>query len=79
MVDFNSSEAELGESHPRYTGLGKRSIELMAENAMADRLQSKRMSKNLVTTLRSPNTEYQCELWHARLCAFREYTLGIKQ
>ena len=79
--DFRSSDGEFGEPINRYAGvaLGKRSIKLMLENATEDRMSSKKASKLLPLTLANPRLEYYCELWHARLTAFRRDTLRVKK
>jgi hypothetical protein len=76
----DSDDYDLGEAPPsRYSNLGKRSIDAIFENANSDRLESKKQSKHLQLTMKSPNIEYQIELWHARLTAFRKHTLKIQK
>lgn len=63
----------------RFPGAGKRSLQSMLESAMEDRVESNKKVKAAVLTHKSPNVEYQCSLWKARLDTFRTAVLGVKE
>jgi hypothetical protein len=80
MDDIDSDDQDFGPAPTgRYSTAGKRSIAELADNALSDRLTSKKVARGLELTKRSPNLEYQMYLWHARFTAFRLGTLNIKK
>ncbi|KAF2711953.1 hypothetical protein K504DRAFT_531123 [Pleomassaria siparia CBS 279.74] len=76
--ELNSSDIEFGPAPmSRFAYAGKKSIDKMLGTASVDRLESKKASKHLQMTAKSPNTQYAVTLWHNRFLEFRRNTLEI--
>ena len=73
---MNSSDIEFTPPKPSpYEHAGRRGLEKFKKTAEADRIQSKKASKNLQLTAGSPEQQYKLFLWHNRFKAFQEATL----
>ena len=74
---FNSSDVEVTPPRPsHFDHAGQMSINKILDNAMQDRVSSKKEVKNLKFTLGRPLVQYQHALWMRRLQAFRTEALG---
>ncbi|KAK0125600.1 hypothetical protein ONS96_009435 [Cadophora gregata f. sp. sojae] len=76
--DFNSSDMEFEERPNPFWAAGLESIEAIMDQALEDRVSSKKMSKTLTHAEGSPKTEYITALWMNRFKAFRTHTLKKK-
>lgn len=77
--DFNSSDVDLGPAPERpYQSAGKSSLERMLDNAFEDRIESKRVTKNLTFSRGAPGTQYAHSLWYNRFSTFYTGTLGLE-
>lgn len=80
--DVNSSDFEFEETPATNSNLfaqaGKASIEAIINNAVQDRYNSKKISKQLTFVKGSKKTQYINNLWYRRMQAFREHTLKVK-
>lgn len=73
--DFDSSDIEFEARPTKFPNLGQKSIRAIVDQAVEDRITSKRVSKTLTHAEASPKTEYRTQLWSNRFMAFREHTL----
>lgn len=77
-ADFRSSDMEFSPSpQPKSTKLGLRSLELLKENAAADRISSKKAVKKLKYVNLVPREQYRHDLWMIRFRTFRDVTLNV--
>ena len=80
--NMNSSHFELDDAPTATTNpfaqAGKASIEAIIHNAVEDRYNSKKISKQLTFVKGSKKKQYLCNLWYNRLQAFEEHTLKVK-
>lgn len=73
---MNSSDIEFTPPKPNpYANAGRRGLEKLKSNAEADRIQSKKASKNLQLTTGTPEKQYKLSLWYNRFKAFQEAVL----
>lgn len=73
---MNSSDIEFTPPKPNpFANAGRRGLKKLKSNPDADRIQSKKASKNLQLTLGSPEKQYLISLWYNRFNVFRESVL----
>lgn len=79
MDDLNSSDIEFEEAAPgRFAHAGQQGIEQFINNAMSDRIESKKASKQLQLGFNAPGSDYLVSLWSNRFKVFREVTLRLE-
>ena len=75
---INSSDVELSPTPvTRFSNVDQKSIDKILDNALKDRISSKKEVKELAFTLGRPSTQYQHALWMRRLQTYRSETLGV--
>ena len=76
---FNSSDIEFDEPPPNpFSGAGKASIDAIIAHAFEDRIESKKISKQLTFVKGRPGTQYRNTLWYQRFQSFREHSLRVR-
>jgi len=76
---FNSSDIEFDEPPPNpFSGVGKASIDAIIAHAVEDRIESKKISKQLTFVKGRPGTQYRNMLWYQRFQSFREHSLRVR-
>ncbi|KAI6796652.1 hypothetical protein KC361_g4349 [Hortaea werneckii] len=73
--DYNSDDLQFSPRPSPQKNHGKRSIEKMLASAETDRVESKRVVKQLRYEVGAPSTRYSQSLWTQRFQAFREGVL----
>jgi len=76
--DFNSSDLEFEPADDSLARLGARSIAAIIDDAFADRVKSKRMSKQLQFTKGAPGTVQTNATWMNRFVSFQIHTLSVE-
>ena len=76
---FDSDAVDFGLPKPsRFAKAGQLSCQKIMDNAMVDRIDSKRSSKTLTDIRGSPKSQYRRALWMNRLYTFRTETLKVE-
>ena len=76
--DFNSSDVEFEPEDDSLSRLGARSIASIIDSAFADRVESKKKSKQLQFTKGAPGTVHLNATWMNRFVSFQIHTLSVE-